>query len=269
MNWQSSEIPTTIRRPWRIFEEDLEDKISVLEASEEPSSQGYESLNDLRDRLAHVKAIGTITAFLQLPEAHQRAYAEVSLAELSAYVSWLRAVWNALDNDAKYDWVPECSRSCLATNSCWAPLLADGLPPCGAVDIETAAVCEVASVKRRICKKSPPLNKEKKEEKEKKSPPLNEEKKKEKEKKSPPLNEEKKEKKEKKSPPLNEETKEKKETKEIQAQEQFPAKRPRSEIKCGTCHAATTTKKFQSGPRKGEMMWIGPDKLCNKCYQIS
>ena len=268
MNWQSSEIPTSIRRPWQIFEEDLQYKISDLEASGEDLEDKIAE-EDLRDRLAHVRGVGSLTAFLQLPGAQQRAYAEVSLAELSAYVSWLRAVWNALDNDAKYDWVPECSRSCLATNSCWAPLLADGLPPCGAVDIETAAVCEVASVKRRICKKSPPLNKEKKEEKEKKSPPLNEEKKKEKEKKSPPLNEEEKEKKEKKSPPLNEETKEKKDKKEIQAQEQFPAKQPRSEINCGTYHAATTTKKFQSGPRKGEMMWIGPDKLCNKCYQIS
>ncbi|CAE8661741.1 unnamed protein product [Polarella glacialis] len=140
-DWQSSAVPPTIRRPWRVFEEDLEDKLA------DASSQGGEVVASVRERLASVQAKGAQAAFMGLPEDQQRGYAEVSMLELSAYVCWrqsqaarqnsdappateFEAAWDILDCDDKAEWVPEDPRAVLAADGQWAPLLADGPPLC-------------------------------------------------------------------------------------------------------------------------------------------
>ena len=98
-----------------------------------------------RKHCASVQALGTLAAFLALPESEQRSYAEVSLLELSAFVRWQRtfrmptgqalsmmeivATWDDLPH--KEDWLPEDPRALLEADGQWAPLLADGPPPCG------------------------------------------------------------------------------------------------------------------------------------------
>ena len=76
--WTSPMIHPTIRRPWRIFEEDLEDQLKDLEGQ----------LARVQARLEAVQAHGARAIFASLPEESQRTYAEVSLKELSAYVCW-------------------------------------------------------------------------------------------------------------------------------------------------------------------------------------
>jgi len=140
-DWQSPAIPPTIRRPWRVFEEDLEDKLADV------SAQGLPVDPLVRDQLGKVQARGAQAAYLTLPEDEQRNYVEVSLMELGAYVCWRRkqalhkscgddldgyyAAWDALDCDMKGEFVPEDPRAVLAEDGIWAPLLADGPPACG------------------------------------------------------------------------------------------------------------------------------------------
>eukprot|EP00928_Gymnodinium_smaydae_P035330 TRINITY_DN24883_c0_g1_i1.p1 TRINITY_DN24883_c0_g1~~TRINITY_DN24883_c0_g1_i1.p1 ORF type:complete len:661 (-),score=131.49 TRINITY_DN24883_c0_g1_i1:184-2037(-) len=144
VDWQSSAIPPTIRRPWRVFEEDVEDKIA------DAAQEGRDADEPTRASLAALQARGAHAAFLEQPEDVQRTYAEVSLMELSAYVSWQRvqaqraggagtaaptefeAAWDNLDCDDKAEWVPEDPRAVLSMDPAWAPLLADGPPLCGA-----------------------------------------------------------------------------------------------------------------------------------------
>eukprot|EP00404_Azadinium_spinosum_P047463 CAMPEP_0180797052 /NCGR_PEP_ID=MMETSP1038_2-20121128/57147_1 /TAXON_ID=632150 /ORGANISM="Azadinium spinosum, Strain 3D9" /LENGTH=54 /DNA_ID=CAMNT_0022836253 /DNA_START=24 /DNA_END=185 /DNA_ORIENTATION=+ len=52
MDWQSLAVPPTIRRPWRVFEEDLEDKLA------DASSEGAEVTSLVRERLAAVQVRG-------------------------------------------------------------------------------------------------------------------------------------------------------------------------------------------------------------------
>ena len=128
--WTSPMIHPTIRRPWRIFEEDLEDQLKDLE----------DQLARVQARLEAVQGRGARAAFASLPEEFQRDYAEVSLKELSAYVCWQCAkcseetpmqfepAWHVLDCDDKAWWVPEDHRAVLMADAIWAPLLVDGHP---------------------------------------------------------------------------------------------------------------------------------------------
>ena len=118
INWMSPMIPPTIRRPWRVFNEDVEDKLALARAA-----------------LEAVKERGAQAAFASLPEEVQRAYAEVALRELSAYVCWGNhwgfideAAWHALHRDDKADWVPDDHRAVLMADAIWEPLLVDGPP---------------------------------------------------------------------------------------------------------------------------------------------
>ena len=120
INWMSPMIPPTIRRPWRVFNEDVEDKLWLARAA-----------------LEAVKERGAQAAFASLPEEVQRTYAEVSLMELSAYVCWRNhwgfideAAWHALHCDDKARWIPEDHRTVLMADAIWAPLLVDGPPAC-------------------------------------------------------------------------------------------------------------------------------------------
>ena len=124
--WTRPMIPPTIRRPWRVFEEDLEDKLACY-----------------LTKLDAVQGHGAQATFATLPEDLQPDYAEVSLQELSAYVCWRCAkcseetpmqfepAWHLLDCDAKARWVPEDHHTVLmadAIDAIWAPLLVDGHP---------------------------------------------------------------------------------------------------------------------------------------------
>ena len=118
-------IPPTIRRPWTVFEEDLEDKLVGLLATFDA-----------------VQGRGARATFASIPKEFQRDYAEVSLKELSAYVCWRCAkrseetpmqfvpAWHVLDCDDKARWVPEDHRAVLMADAIWAPLLVDGPPAC-------------------------------------------------------------------------------------------------------------------------------------------
>ena len=141
-DWQSPAIPPTIRRPWQVFEEDLEDRLA------DAPGHGSEVMGGVRERLASVHAKGAKDGFKRIPEHEQRTYAEVSFSELSAYVCWrreqvarqqhgevpvdtdLEAAWDLLDGSDKPDWVPEFPRAVLAADPQWAPLLVDRPPIC-------------------------------------------------------------------------------------------------------------------------------------------
>lgn len=139
MDWQSPAIPPTVRKPWQVFEEDLEEKLSDAQSQDEFA-------DNLRERLRKVQARGALAAFLNEPEETQRQYAEISVMELSAYVNWrskqdgpnldtateFEAAWDILDGDDKATWLPEDPRAFLAADAMWAPLLVDGPPPCRA-----------------------------------------------------------------------------------------------------------------------------------------
>ncbi|CAJ1413361.1 unnamed protein product, partial [Effrenium voratum] len=135
-DWNSPAIPPTIRRPWRVFEEDLEDQVA------EAASQSEEAAAHTRERIAAVQAKGAKLAFASLPEAEQRTYMEVSIQELAAFVCWRRtqaarqergevpptefeAGWDLLDIEEKAEWLPEDCWAALAADAQWAGLLAD------------------------------------------------------------------------------------------------------------------------------------------------
>merc|ERR1712048_17000 len=100
MHWQNPLIPATIRRPWRVFEEDLEDKVDAAQC------QGCRVESIVADRIWSVQECGARTAFTNLPVDLQQTYAEVSLLELAAYVTWrqmqeIRA--SSFDNPIQFD----------------------------------------------------------------------------------------------------------------------------------------------------------------------
>ena len=154
MNWLSLTVP--IRRPWHVFEDDLEDHLSAAK------EKGLKLATGVREVLVAVRSRGAWSTFLRLPEVLQRTYAEVSLNELSAYVSWrahgdetttvdmsldcddqTTSEWDALSHEDKVEWVPDDPRASLAAlGACWAPLLADGPPPCGSLSISRLPVAK-------------------------------------------------------------------------------------------------------------------------------
>ena len=126
-------IPASIRRPWHVFGEDLDDKLA------DAQNQGCRVETLVADRFRSVQECGARTAFTHLPEDLQQAYAEVSMLELAAYVTWRRmhdkrassfdgpiqfdTAWDALDCDEKVEWIPEDPRAVLLSDGKWAALL--------------------------------------------------------------------------------------------------------------------------------------------------
>eukprot|EP00931_Biecheleriopsis_adriatica_P070199 TRINITY_DN4398_c0_g2_i1.p1 TRINITY_DN4398_c0_g2~~TRINITY_DN4398_c0_g2_i1.p1 ORF type:complete len:769 (+),score=224.24 TRINITY_DN4398_c0_g2_i1:105-2411(+) len=154
-SWRSSLVPSTIRRPWRVFEEDLEYRLAEPPAATAGDAQpGQEDTEEARRHLENVLADGALKVFQRLPVVKQRSYAEVSIMELAAFVSWCRSQenstkrarkqddsdsdadlqedWDMMDGGDKADWVPEDSRATLALeeDGRWLQLLADGPPRC-------------------------------------------------------------------------------------------------------------------------------------------
>ena len=126
-------IPASIRRPWHVFGEDLDDKLA------DAQNQGCRVETLVADRFRSVQECGARTAFTHLPEDLQQAYAEVSMLELTAYVTWRRmhekqassfdgpiqfdTAWDALDCDEKAEWIPEYPLTVLLSDGKWAALL--------------------------------------------------------------------------------------------------------------------------------------------------
>ena len=79
-HWQSTAIPTDIRRPWQIFAEDVDDMLKGFDSSSQDAS-GLNQLDasGLNQLHARVQAAGSLDAFLELTVAQQRGYAEVAL----------------------------------------------------------------------------------------------------------------------------------------------------------------------------------------------
>ena len=161
MNWQSTEIPLSIRRPWRISAEHFEDKL------EGAASEGdLTGLQEVRQRIATVQERDALAAYLDLPVEQQRSFVEVSLLELAAFASWRASKtsapdqpsrragsgaeeWDMLNDDEKVEYVPEDPRACLRGDVRWAALLADAPPPCGpAVEPEAGSVAGMAAQQR-------------------------------------------------------------------------------------------------------------------------
>lgn len=83
-DWQNPAIPLTIRRPWRVFEEDIVDKL-------DESGWCDEVMVYVSEQCARIHAEGALAAFAGLSENQKRIYVDVSLVELSAYVCWMAA----------------------------------------------------------------------------------------------------------------------------------------------------------------------------------
>ncbi|CAE7272575.1 phf1 [Symbiodinium natans] len=135
-DWQSPVIPPTIRRPWRVFEEDLEEKVT------NSASQIGQADPEVREQIAAVQAKGARVAFLSLSESARQTYYQVALSELSAFVFWrrsqlarqkageilptdLEAGWDLLDPNDKGEWLPQDPIAFLRADAQWATLLAD------------------------------------------------------------------------------------------------------------------------------------------------
>jgi len=135
-DWQSPVIPPTIRRPWRVFEEDLEEKVTSN------ASQVGQVDAKVREQIAAVQAKGARVAFLSLSETERQTYYQVALHELSAFVFWRRsqlarqksgeilptdmeAGWDLLDMNDKGEWLPQDPIAFLRADAQWATLLAD------------------------------------------------------------------------------------------------------------------------------------------------
>ena len=145
--WDSAAIPPSIRRPWHVFDDDLEDQV------DNASSQGVKVNSVTCERLAMVHNRGARAAFAALPVEQQRAYVEVSLMEVAGFVCWCRwqvaraqgggapgpktgrqtdfEAWDLLDNFDKAKSVPLDPCSFLAGDAMWAPLLAASCVPSG------------------------------------------------------------------------------------------------------------------------------------------
>ena len=67
MDWRSTSIPLSIRRPWAVFEQDLEDKLG------DAASQGGKASESVRLQVAMAPTHGVLRAFLRLPEDVQRS----------------------------------------------------------------------------------------------------------------------------------------------------------------------------------------------------
>jgi len=147
--WDCPAVPPSIRRPWEVFAEDLEDQLA--DGSDDPRVQ---------DLSAKVKDLGALAVLSKLPADEQRSWMDVSLMELGAYECWrqnpsnkwlvprsnndlgwsiaaVHAAWDAIGADQKSDFVPDDARAFLSKTYGWQneggthsftlqPLSADG-----------------------------------------------------------------------------------------------------------------------------------------------
>ena len=130
--WQSAGVPRDIRRPWKVFHEDL--LYTIEDGTELPS----EALLQYKEDLHAVQKLGALQAFQALPACRQKAYTEVSLLEVSAFAAWSAtcgladamervAAWNCLDAELKADHVCHNWRALLAKNPTWQALIGDAM----------------------------------------------------------------------------------------------------------------------------------------------
>eukprot|EP00931_Biecheleriopsis_adriatica_P000193 TRINITY_DN10019_c0_g1_i1.p1 TRINITY_DN10019_c0_g1~~TRINITY_DN10019_c0_g1_i1.p1 ORF type:complete len:619 (-),score=153.20 TRINITY_DN10019_c0_g1_i1:74-1930(-) len=158
-DWQSPAIPATIRRPWQVYSESLEDQFQ--DGSEAAATA----------KVAALQAKGALACFQELPEEEQHQFVNISIMELSAFVNWRRAQvarqeagepaatefdagWDMLDIDDKEQWLPENPSALLAADGQWASLLADGPARCG--DTANAPGVARAPLKAEIAQAPPP-----------------------------------------------------------------------------------------------------------------
>ena len=124
--WQDAAVPPSIRKPWQVFEEDLEDQLI--------DCQGGEVTDFVREQTTAITANGVLATFNDLPDSQKRTYHEVSIKELAAYDHWWRLqthndcnsfdAWDSLDQDAKAECIPEDPRESLKAGKRWSALLA-------------------------------------------------------------------------------------------------------------------------------------------------
>lgn len=174
-SWAHPNVPTSIRRPWQVWQEDARPS-SVLEES----------------------AGAAAVAFCELPVSEQEPYVEVSRMELAAFLAWLLAqacgrasaadvladahgrrgvweqvelAWDRLGEEEKEGWVPAAHGAFLAAatgafgqGGTAAPVPAPAPPPPGQPSTApsdphlTAAVCgggAPAAARKRLRSKRP------------------------------------------------------------------------------------------------------------------
>mmetsp|Transcript_12410 Transcript_12410/g.29214 ORF Transcript_12410/g.29214 Transcript_12410/m.29214 type:complete len:835 (-) Transcript_12410:254-2758(-) len=116
--WRSPDVPASIRRPWQVFGDDLDCKKADIQTMTKSDQQAF-----LR-RLEEVREQGTRTLFMSLDDSEKQTYLEISLLELSAYVTWQReteeermdksdlspqAAWDAMSAEEHSEWIPDTS----------------------------------------------------------------------------------------------------------------------------------------------------------------
>eukprot|EP00927_Polykrikos_kofoidii_P060264 TRINITY_DN55285_c0_g1_i1.p1 TRINITY_DN55285_c0_g1~~TRINITY_DN55285_c0_g1_i1.p1 ORF type:complete len:666 (+),score=80.65 TRINITY_DN55285_c0_g1_i1:369-2366(+) len=90
--WQSNHIPSTIRRPWKVHQDDLE-CLLTSELREKQRNRHDRCLSTVAGQaLDSLMRVGARSAYRALHAEHQRAYTAVSLRELAAFVDWRRSV---------------------------------------------------------------------------------------------------------------------------------------------------------------------------------
>ena len=122
LDWMSSDIPEDIRRPWEVFQDDLD------------------YIDEEGHLLALIKMHGAFPVFVKyLSVASQCEYARVSQMEVAAFLVWRRtspgaslSLWEGLSPDDKAELVPDNYVQELQAFPSFSPLFATGPPPCGA-----------------------------------------------------------------------------------------------------------------------------------------
>ena len=122
LDWMSSDIPEDIRRPWEVFQDDLD------------------YIDEEGPLLALIKMHGAFPVFVKyLSVASQCEYARVSQMEVAGYLVWRRtspgaslSLWEGLSPDDKAELVPDNYVQVLQAFPSFSPLFATGPPPCGA-----------------------------------------------------------------------------------------------------------------------------------------
>lgn len=134
-DWQSLAVPRTIRRPWQVFHDDIQER---------NFNSQWRPAQALREKLNSVQTMGAMATFAALDLQEQHRYTEVSIKELSAYIKWrrtqiacsdqfldeiaemkLQGTWDSIHNSVKDDWVPENCRAVLMADMQFARLIAD------------------------------------------------------------------------------------------------------------------------------------------------
>ena len=125
-------IPSSVRRPWRVFEDELEDRFQQAQA------QGPVAFTVARDQLAYVQSKGARPAYLELPATERDVYTAVTLGELAAFVAFRNSeeaelggvaacvrAWDDLDYVEQCEWYVESPQDVLAADPVFGPLVSD------------------------------------------------------------------------------------------------------------------------------------------------